>query len=83
MTYEEAKQTRDELFALLDMLAAPLKDAPKGEMGLTLDSAKTPEWRAAHASYWDARKRVGKFMQVFQRTFKKEIRAEHAARRSR
>ncbi len=33
-----------------------IKEAPKGTMGLTLDSAKTPEWKEAkglYARYWD------------------------------
>lgn len=55
------KQARIEF--ILDGLQAVLNAAPRGEMGLTLDEAKTPVWRQAkqqHALYFKELQTVNK-----------------------
>lgn len=50
-----------ELEIKLSELEVIINKADKGPMGITLDSAKTPEWKEAkrmHSIYWDAYREV-------------------------
>ena len=80
MTYEQAKRFRDALERQMDAYSAVLNAAPKGQMGLTLDSAKTPEWHAARQGFAQAFQALRRFNTTFVRQFRAEIRAERASR---
>jgi hypothetical protein len=80
--FEDAKVRRDQLEADVDKAAKRIDAFPKLASGLTPDSAKTPQWRQARADYDTAFARLRKFNQWFVRTFRSEIEAERAQRRS-
>lgn len=82
MTYEQAKSARDAIKARMDHYAGILKDAPRGPMGLTPDSAKTPEWRAAKFGFAQAFAAYRSHNSMMAQKFKREMAIERAARRS-
>lgn len=80
MTYEIAKAAQTALLAQMAAPAAILRAAPQGPMGLTLESAKTPEWKAAYQLYWSINAALTRFNRdVMNRHFKAEWRADQAA----
>lgn len=61
MTSAELLAKQQVIESKLDQYGDILSSAPKGNMGLTLEEAKTPEWREAkrlHAYWFDQLRKV-------------------------
>lgn len=80
--YQIARAAGAELEAACAAAAEPLKAAPRGAMGLTPDSAKTPAWRAAYAEHAAAFRRLRNFNRIFCKMFAAEIRRDRDAKRA-
>lgn len=74
--YEIAKQTKLALENSADEISKELKKYPRGDMGLTLDSAKDERWHNLKREYDKANKAVGNFNRQFLKKYKKEWRRE-------
>lgn len=82
MNYTEALAIRDELDAKAVVASSKLKQYPRGNMGLTLDSVKAmPEWKADRAHYDGCAKVLGDFNCQFIKRFKAEWRQTLMERR--
>jgi hypothetical protein len=80
MTYSEARARQKLLESAHKAISASLDAYPKNAVGLTLDSAKTAEWRATRAQSAAAFAELRRFNGWLVRRFKAEIRAERRAR---
>jgi hypothetical protein len=81
MTYEIAKQIRDQIEAEVTATKAALAKYPKGPMNLTTDAIKaTPEWQAEKRAVDAAFHKLRAFNSRFVKQFKKEIDTDRRAR---
>lgn len=79
--YAEAKRVVDKIQSESNAASAALQTFPKGATGLTPDAVKfSPEFKAAKTRFNVAVARERSANAWFYKTFKKEIRAERAAR---
>lgn len=77
MTFEQAKQYRDNLEAQLKHFSNEMNKFPKSPMGLTPDNVKqSPEFQIVDQAYKIHFKELQKFNQWFVKEFKKELAAE-------
>lgn len=79
-TYAQAKEYCASIEAREKEAGKVLAAFPKLANGLTPDSAKTPEWRAARAAYAKAFADLRDWNARMSRTFKKEMLAERRAK---
>lgn len=83
--YEFALSQHDAIEAEANAASLHLKavsGAEKGPMGLTPDHIKaTPEWKAAHSTYYAATRKLQTFNRGFLKQFSKEWRATLLERR--
>ena len=82
-TFEAATVERDRIEHELAEATAAINAFPKGAMGFTPDHIRVlPEWRAAKVRVDKAFKALQNFNVVYVKTFKKELAAQRAQRRS-
>jgi hypothetical protein len=80
LTFEESKALVEAWYKRQAELGAILNAAPKAGNGGTLENAKTPIWRKAHAEYY-AEREVSRWLIAYHtRTFKKQLAAERKAK---
>lgn len=82
MTYQEAKEIKDNLYKELEEMSQALRTFPKGEMGLTPDSVKSSkEFQTAKQNFTTIEKKVKEFNSFFLKNFKKEYQKERNQKR--
>ncbi len=83
MNFEQAKQRRDDITRELDHWTAAVNSFPKGNMGLTLDSARSlPAYREARSNVDRLFRELQNFNTWFVKEFKAELAEERRIKRS-
>ena len=81
-SFGEVCALRDQLEAKVSAASERLRAYPRGPMGMTPDSAKTPQWRADRRAFDVAFGQLRKVNRFLMKHYRKEVRAAEMARRA-